>query len=50
MTLVYMAKLGLKIQSIDDEAQKIDDSIFKPFEIVLASFYINDKLGKSQFF
>lgn len=38
ITPAYMARLDLKVQLIDIEAQKIDNSIFEIFEIVLASF------------
>lgn len=35
---VYISKLGLKIWKIYTKAQKINSSIIKIFEIVLASF------------
>lgn len=38
MTLAYAAKLSLKVQPTNFEAQKIDDSIFEIFGMVLASF------------
>lgn len=50
MTSIYAAKLGLKIQSINVKAQKIDGSTFKTFEIVLASFQIEEKLDESRLF
>lgn len=34
----YKAKLGFKVRRIDVKAEKIDDSILKTFEIILASF------------
>ena len=46
----YASKLGLKICFTDDGAQKIDDSTFKIFGIVLASFQMKDKLGRAWFF
>ena len=38
MTPGYALKLGLKIRPTDIGAQKINSSIFKIFEMVLASF------------
>lgn len=38
ITLVYKAKLGFKIQSINVEAQKINSSTSKLFKIDLANF------------
>ena len=38
MTLGYALKLGLKVRPTNVGAQKIDNSIFETFEIVLASF------------
>ena len=50
MMLAYALKLGLKICRINVGAQKIDGSILKTFGIVLASFQVEDKLGKIRFF
>ena len=50
MTPGYASKLGLKVRSIDVKAQKIDGSTLKMFEMVLASFQIEDTLKKAQFF
>ena len=50
MTLGYILKLGLKVCSINVKVQKIDGFTLKMFEIVLASFQIEDKLGKARFF
>lgn len=50
MTLDYLAKLGFKVQLTNIGAQKIDGSAFKIFRMVLASFWVNDKLGRSRFF
>lgn len=46
MTPAYAANLGLKVWSTNVRAQKIDDSIFKTFGMVLASFQIKDKLRR----
>ena len=50
MTPTYAAKLGLGVQETDIGAQKIDGSIFNTFEIVLADFQVEDKLGRTRFF
>ena len=50
MTLRYASKLGLKVRSTNGGAQKFDKSTFKMFEIVLASFQVEDKLKKTRFF
>lgn len=50
MTSVYTLKLGLKVCSTNIRVQKIDDSIFKTFGMVLASFQLDDKLGGTCFF
>lgn len=46
MILGYIVKLGLKIYFINIEAQKIDGSTLNIFEMVLASFQMENKLGK----
>ena len=43
-------KLGFKIYLTNVEAQIIDDSTLETFRMVLASFQIEDKLGKAWFF
>lgn len=43
MTLIYAIKLGFKICQSDIGVQKINDFTFKMFEIVLASFQIENK-------
>lgn len=48
--LIYTLKLGLKVCFTNIKAQKTDDSIFKIFKIVLASFKVENKLGRPQFF
>lgn len=50
MAPVYIARLGLKVWPTNLGAQKIDSSTFKIFEIVLASFQVNDKFDKVRFF
>lgn len=42
ITLAYVSKLGLKICRINVGAQKIDDSIFKTFKMVPASFLLKE--------
>lgn len=42
--------LGLKFCPTNVKAQKIDSSTFETFEIVLANFQIEDKLGKAWLF
>ena len=44
MTLAYTSKLALNIYSTNVKAQKIDGSTIETFEIVLASFQVEDKL------
>lgn len=48
--LSYMAQLDLKVWSTNIKAQKIDILTFKIFEIVLTSFQVKDKLGRTHFF
>ena len=50
MILRYALKLGLKVCFINVGAQKIDGSTLETFEIVLASFQVEDMLEKAQFF
>lgn len=50
ITIANLTKLGLNIQPTNVRAQKIDISIFETLKIVLASFEINNKLLRSQFF
>ena len=47
ITPAYIAKLGLKVQKTDIGAQKIDGSTLDIFEMVLANFQIEDKLGRA---
>ena len=50
MTPGYASKLGLKVRPTDVGAQKIDGSTLETFGMVLASFQVEDKLGRSRFF
>ena len=50
MTLAYTKKLGLRTQKTDLRAQKIDGSLLKTYEMVIAAFQVRDKLGKARFF
>lgn len=47
MTLTYTVKLGLKVYYTNVGAQKIDISTCETFEIVFASFQIEDKLRRA---
>ena len=50
MTPAYISKLVLKVHPTDIKAQKIDGSTLETFGMVLASFQVEDKLGKARFF
>ena len=50
MSPAYISKLGLKVYHTNIGAQKIDGSTLEIFGMVLASFQIEDKLGKIRFF
>lgn len=47
ITPAYATKLGLKIRKTNIKIQKIDNSTFNIFEMVLTNFQIKDKLGKA---
>lgn len=49
MTPAYAAKLCPKVQKINIRAQKIDSSTLDIFEIVLANFQVEERLGKTRF-
>ena len=49
MTPKYVSKLSLKICSSDVGALKIDGSILETFGMVLASFQIENKLGRTRY-
>ena len=46
MSPAYASKLGLKVHYTDIGAQKIDGSTLETFGMVLASFQVEDKLGR----
>lgn len=50
ITLAYVAILGLKVQETNIRAQKVDGSTLDIFEMVLADFHVENKLGKAWFF
>ena len=50
MTPACTSKLSLWVYRTNIEVQKIDSSILKTFEMVLASFQVEDKLGRTRFF
>lgn len=50
MASAYAASFGLEVRSNIIRAKKIDDSIFQIFDMLIASFRINNKLGQSRFF
>ena len=50
MTLGYVLKLGLKVRPTNVKAQKIDGSTLQTFEMVLASFQVEDTLRRARFF
>ena len=50
MTPAFVSKLGLKVCSTDVGAQKIDGFILQTFGMILASFQVEDKLGRARFF
>ena len=50
MTPTYAAKLGLKVWNTNVGAQKIDASTLKTFQMVLASFQVEDKQGQVWYF
>lgn len=47
ITPTYALKLGLKIRHTNVRAQKIDNFTLKTFEMVLASFQLEDKQGRA---
>ena len=50
MTPVYISKLGLQFHPTNVGAQIVDSSTLDTFEIVLANFQMEDKLGSARFF
>ena len=50
MNPAYASRLGLRVHRTDIGAQKIDGSTLETFGMVLASFQVEDKLGRARFF
>ena len=50
ITLAYAKKLGLRTWKTNVGAQKIDGSLLKIYEIVIAAFQVKNKLGRARFF
>lgn len=50
MTQAYALKLGLKLRRTDVRAQMIDGSTLETFEMVLASFQLEDSVKRANFF
>ena len=50
MSSAYAKKLGLKTWKTNVKAQKIDDSAFETFGMVIANFQVEDKGGRPKFF
>ena len=50
MNPAYAKKLGLRVRQTNVGAQKIDGSHLETFGMVIASFSLQDKLGKVRFF
>lgn len=50
MTSTHIAKFDLVIQKTDVGAQKIDSSTLEIYKIVIASFLVQNRLGKIWFF
>ena len=50
MNPTYASRLGLRVYRTDIRAQKVDGSTLKTFGMVLASFQVEDKLGRIWFF
>lgn len=45
--LVYILKLGFKVRFINIKIEKTNDSIFEIFEMILTSFYLENKFKKT---
>ena len=50
MTPTYTSKIGLTVRPTNVGAQKVDGSTLETFGMVLASFQVEDKLGRARFF
>lgn len=49
MTLTYISKLGSRVRQINAGAQKINDSTFETFEIILVSFQVENRAERACF-
>ena len=50
MTPAYAKQLGFQVWKTDVRAQKIDSSSLQTFEMIIASFQVENKLGRAQLF
>lgn len=50
MTLIDALKLGFKVRFTNIKASKINNSTFEKFEIILATFRVEDKFNRPRFF
>ena len=50
MTLSYIANLGLTTQKTSIGAQKIDDSLLKTYDMILACYLLQDSLARVRCF
>ena len=50
MNPAYAKQLGLQVQKNDVGAQKIDGSLLRTFEMVIAGIQVEDKLSRARFF
>ena len=50
MTLAYAKQLGLRTRKTNVKVQKIDGSLLATYEMVIAAFYVIEKLDKIWFF
>ena len=49
MSSTYVKRVGHMTWKTNIGAKKIDDSIFKTFEIVIADFKVENKIGRLKF-
>ena len=49
-TPAYASKLGFQVHRINTKAQKIDGSTLEIFRMIMASFLVENKLGRARFF
>ena len=50
MTPAYAKQLGFRTQETDVRAQKIDSSLLATYGMVIATFQVINKLGRTRFF